>query len=424
MDVDLSLGTLFALLFVLLLLSAFFSSSETALMAIDRYRLKHLSEQNNQGAILAQRLLENPDRLISLILLGNNFVNIIITQLASLIGYKISGEVGVAIATGVLTFVLLIFAEVMPKTLAVLKPERIAFPASFVYTYLMKILWPLVWAINVFSNMLLRLFKQDPQSVKTALMGYEELKSLVSSGASIRKRHQEMLLSVLSLNTATVEDIMIPRSDIMGIDLNDDWNEIEEQVLRSHFTRLLVYRDSLDNMLGFVHLRDLLAIFREGKLELKRLEQVVRPTYFTPEFTSLAQQLLNFQQDKRRIALVVDEYGEILGLVTLEDILEEIVGEFSTAPNSQAKQIVFKDDGHAWMEGSIHVRDVNKQLNIQLPTTHGKTMNGLILEYLQAIPVSNLSIMINGYPIEICKTQNNAVKTLLISIEKRKSLIH
>ena len=306
----------------------------------------------------------------------------------------------------------------MPKTLAVLNPERIAFPASFIYTYLMKILWPLVWAINIFSNMLLRLLKQDPQKVKTALMGYEELKSLVSSGASIRKGHQEMLLSILSLNTATVEDIMIPRSDIMGIDLNDDWNEIEEKVLRSHFTRLLVYRDSLDNVLGFVHIRNLLAIFREGKLELKRLEQVVRPTYFTPEFTSLAQQLLNFQGEKHRIALVVDEYGEILGLVTLEDILEEIVGEFSTAPSSQSKQIMFKDDGRAWMEGAIHVRDVNKQLNIQLPTTQGKTMNGLILEYLQAIPVSNLSIMINGYPIEICKTQNNAVKTLLISAEK------
>lgn len=418
MDIDLSLEVLFSLLFLLLLLSAFFSSSETALMAIDRYRLKHLSEQQNRGAILAQRLLENPDRLISLILLGNNFVNILITQLASLIGYKISGEIGVAIATGILTFVLLIFAEVMPKTLAVLKPERIAFPASFVYTYLMKVLWPLVWAINIFSNVLLRLFKQDPQSVKTALMGYEELKSLVSSGASIRKRHQDMLLSVLSLNTATVEDIMIPRSDIVGIDLNDDWNKIEEQVLRSHFTRLLVYRDSLDNVLGFVHLRNLLAIFREGKLELKRLEQAVRPTYFTPEFTSLAQQLLNFQQEKRRISLVVDEYGEILGLVTLEDILEEIVGEFSTAPSSQTKQITFKDDGRAWMEGSIHVREVNKQLNINLPITQGKTMNGLILEYLEAIPVSNLSIMINGYPIEICKTQNNAVKTLLISVKK------
>ena len=418
MDINLSLQTLFILLVVLLFLSAFFSSSETALMAIDRHRLKHLAEQKNKGAMLAQRLLENPDRLISLILLGNNFVNILITQLASIIGYKISGEIGVAIATGILTFVLLIFAEVMPKTLAVLQPERIAFPASFVYTYLMKILWPLVWAINIFSNILLRLLKQDPQSVKTALMGYEELKSIVSSGASIRKRHQDMLLSILSLNTATIEDIMIPRSDILGIDLNEDWNEIEEQVLRSHFTRLVVYRDSLDNVLGFVHLRDLLAIFREGKLELTRLEKVTRPTYFTPEFTSLAQQLLNFQREKRRISLVVDEYGEILGLVTLEDILEEIVGDFPTASSSSTKQIMFVEDGRAWVEGSMHVRDINKQLNIQLPTTKSKTMNGLILEYLEAIPVSNLSIMINGYPIEICKTRNNAVKTLLISTQK------
>jgi Mg2+/Co2+ transporter CorB len=414
MDVDLSLSTLFIILIALLFLSAFFSSSETALMAIDRHRLKHLADQGNRGAMLAQGLLASPDRLISLILLGNNFVNILITQIASVIGYKISGDVGVAVATGVLTFVLLIFAEVMPKTLAVLKPERIAFPASFVYTYLMKLLWPIVWSINVFSNMLLRLFKEDPESVKTALMGYEELKSIVSSGASIRKRHQEMLLSVLSLNSATVEDIMIPRSDISGIDLDDDWNEIEEQLLRSHFTRLLVYRGTLDNILGFVHLRNLLPIFREGKLNLKRLEQSIRPTYFTPEFTTLAQQLLNFQHEKRRIALVVDEYGEILGLVTLEDILEEIVGEFSTSPSSQSKQITMNNDGSAWMEGSIHVREVNKQLGINLPTNQGKTMNGLIIEYLEAIPVSNLSVMIEGYPIEICKTQNNAVKTLLI----------
>jgi Mg2+/Co2+ transporter CorB len=418
MDVDLSLSTLFFILLILLILSAFFSSSETALMAIDRHRLKHLADNDNQGAKLAQKLLEQPDRLISLILLGNNFVNILITQIASIIGYKISGDVGVAVATGVLTFVLLIFAEVMPKTLAVLKPERIAFPASFVYTYLMKLLGPLVWSINIFSNLLLRLLRQDPQSVKTALMGYEELKSIVSSGADIRKRHQEMLLSVLSLNSATVEDIMIPRSEMIGVDLNDDWNEIEEHVLRSPFTRLLVYRGSLDNVLGFVHLRNLLAIFRESKLNLDRLEQAIRPTFFTLEFTSLAQQLVNFQQEKHRIALVVDEYGEILGLVTLEDILEEIVGDFSTAPASQNKLIHINGDSEAWMDGSIHVREVNKQLGIKLPMNQGKTMNGLILEHLEDIPVSKLSIMISGYPIEICKTKNNAVKTLLIKLDQ------
>ena len=415
MDSDLSsLGILFVLLFLLLCLSAFFSSSETALMALDRHRLKYLAGQKNKGAILALRLLEKPDRLISLILLGNNFVNILITQVASYIGYTLSKDIGIAVATGILTFVLLVFAEIVPKTFAVLKPERIAFPASFLLTYLLKILSPVIWFINLFSNSVLRLFKENPASVNTTLMDYEELKSIVSSGASIHKNHQEMLLSVLSLKTATVEDIMIPRSEISGVDLNEEWNKVEEQLLRSNFTRLLVYRGSLDNILGFIHLRKLLPLFREDKLNLKRLEQSVRPTYFTPEFTTLAQQLLNFQREKRRISLVVDEYGEILGLITLEDILEEIVGEFSTAPSSQSKEITLMSNGSAWMEGSMHIREVNKRLDISLPTKRGKTMNGLITEYLGSIPVANMSVKINGYAIEICKTQNNAVKTLLI----------
>lgn len=415
MDSDLSsLGILFAILFFLLFLSAFFSSSETALMALDRHRLKYLAERKNKGAVRALHLLEQPDRLISLILLGNNFVNILITQVASYIGYTLSEDIGIAVATGILTFVLLVFAEIVPKTFAVLKPERTAFPASFFLIYLIKLLSPLIWFINLFSNGVLRLFNEKPDSVDVALMGYDELKSVVSSGASIRKNHQEMLLSVLSLQTATVEDIMIPRSDISGVDLDEDWNEVEEQLLRSNFTRLLVYRGSLNNILGFIHLRKLLPLFRENKLDLERLEQSIRPTYFTPEFTTLAQQLLNFQREKRRISLVVDEYGEILGLITLEDILEEIVGEFSTAPSSQSKDITLLENGSAWMEGSIHVREANKRLNISLPTNSGKTMNGLITEYLGSIPVANMSVKINGYPIEICKTQNNAVKTLLI----------
>lgn len=420
MDIGLSLSTLFTVLFILLLLSAFFSSSETALMAVDRHRLRHLAEKKNRGAMYALQLLEKPDRLISLILLGNNFVNILITQVASVIGYKISGDIGIAVATGVLTFVLLVFAEIIPKTFAVLKPERVAFPAAFILTYLLTIVWPIVWFINLFSNGLLRLFNEDPQKATTALMGYDELKSIVSSGAMIHKQHQQMLLSVLSLKTATVEDIMVPRVEIQGIDLDDDWNEVEEQLLRSSFTRLLVYRGKLDNIIGFVHLRKLLPIFKEGKLDLKRLEESIRPTYFSPEFTTLAQQLLNFQKEKRRIALVVDEYGEILGLVTLEDILEEIVGEFSTAPSAQSKQITVKSDGSAWMEGSVHVREVNRRLGIKLPTKKGKTMNGLILEHLESIPVSQMSVLINGYPIEICKTRNNAVKTVLINPVKYK----
>jgi len=411
---DISLGILFFLLFILFLLSAFFSGSETALMALNRYKLKHHAKKN-KGAQLAINLLQKPDRLIGLILLGNNLVNILITQLATLIGFRLGGNAGIAIATGVLTLMLLIFAEVTPKTIAALKAEKIAFPSAYVYTPLLTIAYPLVWLINQVANIIVRMVGVDPENNDIQALNHEELKAVVNEASGlIPSSHQEMLLRVLDMETTTVEDIMIPRTEISGIDLNDDWNDIEEQLLRCNFTRLLVYKGNLNDIQGFIHLRRLLPLFHEKELERHHLEKALRPAYYTPEGVPLTQQLINFQKEKRRLALVVDEYGEIQGLVTLQDLLEEIVGEFSTSLTHSDFEAIRKEDGSIWLDGSMHIRDINRQLNMDLPTDGPKTINGLLLEHLQSIPAPGTTSLINDYPMEVRKTRNNAIKTLII----------
>jgi len=411
---DISLGILFFLLLFLFLLSAFFSGSETALMALNRYKLKHHAKKN-KGAELAIKLLEKPDRLIGLILLGNNLVNILITQLATLIGFRLGGSAGVAISTGVLTLMLLIFAEVTPKTIAALKAEKIAFPSAYIYTPLLKVAYPLVWLINRIANTIVRLAGVDPERNDLQALNHEELKSVVNEASGlIPESHQEMLLRVLDMENTTVEDIMIPRTEISGIDLEDDWNDIEEQLLRCNFTRLLVYKGTINNIQGFVHLRKLLPLFNENKIERHHLERALVPAYFTPEGVPLTQQLINFQKTKRRLALVVDEYGEILGLVTLQDILEEIVGEFTTSPTNFDSEAITKDDGTIWVDGAMHIRELNRQLNMDFPTDGPKTINGLVLEHLQSIPTPGTTSLINNYPMEVRKTRNNAIKTLII----------
>lgn len=384
-------------------------------MSLNRYKLRHQAEQGHLGARLAQQLLAKPDRLIGLILLGNNFVNVLITQLATLIGLSLFGNAGLAITTGLLTLFLLIFAEVMPKTLAALHPERIAFPASHIYTGLLKVVWPLVWLINIMSNSILRLFRLRPDVTGSIALNREELRSIMhTAGPHIPKSHLDMLISVLDLESTTVEDVMIPRSQVVGLDMSEDWSEIEEQLLHSQFTRMLVFDDNLDNILGFIHMRKIMPLFQEGKLDRERLLQAIRPAYFVPESTTLAQQLLNFREASRRIAIVVDEYGEIQGLLTMEDILEEIVGEFSTVPVSHNREIQERDDGSHWLDGATSIREVNRQLGIQLSTDGPKTINGLIIEYLESIPVPGMTVLIDNHPIEIRKTRNNAVKTLII----------
>jgi len=383
-------------------------------MALNRYKLKHLAK-NNHGAQLAMQLLEKPDRLIGVILIGNNLVNILITQLATLIGLRLGGNSGVAIATGVLTLMLLVFAEVTPKTIAALKAEKIALPASYIYVHLLKVAYPLVWVINLIANSLVRLVGIDPHDNKLQSLSHEELKSVVNeAGGLIPKNHQEMLLRVLDMESITVDDIMIPRPEISGIDLNDDWNDIEEQILRSNFTRMIVYKGSINHVQGFLHLRSLMPLFYDDKMERTHFENAIVPAYFTPEGVPLTQQLINFQEAKRRMALVVDEYGDVQGLVTIEDILEEIVGEFSTSPANFDYEARVHKDGSIWVDGAMHIRELNRLFKMNLPTNRSKTINGLVTEHLGQIPVPAVSILINNYPMEIRKTLNNAVKTLII----------
>ncbi len=410
---DIPLWGFFALLTLLFCFSAFFSGSETALMALNRYRLRHRAERGERAARYTQNMLNKPDRLIGVILLGNNLTNIFITQLASYIGFRLSGEMGVAVATGALTVSLLIFAELTPKTLAAAHAEKVAYPAAYILRPLMGRFSPatwIAWLVNLVANNILRLFGVDAQQQASLALNTEELKSVVNEGNLIPESHQEMLGNILDLEKATVDDIMIPRNEIVGIDLNDKWGTIVEQVTNSEHTRLPVYRESMDHITGFVHLRKLLFLMHEGELNRKNFEALIRESYYVPEGTSLTKQLLAFKLEKRRIGLVVDEYGDIQGLITLEDILEEIVGEFTTDP-SASKDIYPQHDGSYIVDGGTHIRDINKTLGWALDTEGPKTLNGMITEYLERIPESGTSLKLDGHTIEIVIAENNAVKT-------------
>lgn len=409
---DISTITLFIILGLLILLSGLFSSSETGLMSLNRYRLKHLAEKGNRGARLAQVLLERPDRLLGLILLGNNFVNILASAIATMLALRLYGEAGIAIATGLLTFVILIFAEVAPKTLAALHPERIAFPAAYVYTPLLKVVYPLVFAINVFANGLLRMLGVNPERIQEEGVSTEELRSVVMEASHlVPKKHQDMLLGILSLENATVDDIMVPRNEITAIDLDEDWDEIVEDLTTCQRTRLPIYRSDINNIVGVVHMRRVIHLLAREELTRENFENQIRDAYFIPEGTSLYQQLINFQKNKRRTALTVDEYGDIQGLVTLEDILEEVVGEFTTASPVSNSNIMQQDDGSYLIAGNTHIREINRTLNVELPTDGPKTFNGLILEHLESIPTPGTSLLIADHPIEVTKTQNNGVQS-------------
>jgi len=407
-----STGTLFIILVVLILLSGFFSGSETALMTLNRYRMKNLARKGHRGAKLARYLLQRPDRLLGLILLGNNFVNILASAIASLIAMRYYGETGIAIATGILTFVILVFAEVTPKTLAALKPDLFAYTAAYIYTPLQKLFYPLVWLVNLISNKMLAMFGVHAASSSDDSLNADELRMVVHEARQfIPGKHTDMLLGILDLENISVEDIMIPRNDITGIDLNDDWNDVVQQITNSHRTRVPVFKDSIDNTIGMLHLRKVLNLVVRNELTRKTLESLIREPYFIPEGTSLTRQLLNFQKNRRRSGLVVDEYGSIHGLVTLEDILEEIVGQFTTDSSVRTAGIHPQDDGSYLVDGSTHIREINRMLSWDLPTEGPKTLNGLILEHLEMIPARGTSLLIANYPVEITRTDKNAVQT-------------
>lgn len=414
---DIPLSILFGALTVLLFLSAFFSSAETGLLTLNRYRLRHLVKIKHRGAMRAHTLLLRTDRLIGLILLGNNFVNNSAAVIAGLIGLKLSGDAGVAIATGLFTVVMLIFAEVAPKTLAAQHPERIAFPAAYVLGPLLRVSYPLVWLVSTLANGLLRVFGISATKGEGQHLSYEELRTVVNeAGALIPQRHQKMLLGILDLEKVTVEDVMIPRNEITGIDLHDEWSDIVTQITSCPHTRLVVHRGGVDNVIGLLQLRDALRLLARDALDEESLVSVTQEPYFVPLTTPLNTQMLNFQRQRERVGLVVNEYGDIQGLVTLEDILEEIVGEFTTGPLTGIKEVRPQDDGSYLVDGSVTLRDLNRLLHWQLPTNGPKTLNGLILDYLEAMPEPGTSLRIGNYLIEIVQITANAVKTLTISV--------
>jgi Mg2+/Co2+ transporter CorB len=410
---EVPLGTLFSLLGVLLVLSAFFSGTETALMSINRYRLRHRARHGSRPAKLAEALLQRPDRLIGLILLGNNFVNIFASSLVTVIALRVGGEGAIAIGAGLLTLVILIFAEVAPKTLAALHPERIALPAALVYYPLLKVTYPIVWLVNLMANGVLRLLGVRAEQVQGHALSHEELRTVVSeAGALMPKRHQRMLISVLELQDVSVDDIMIPRNEIDGLDLDDDWDDLLEQITESQHTRLPVYRGDLEHVVGILHLRSITSELLDGKLTREHLAAKSLEPYFVPEGTPLHTQLLNFQRAKRRLALVVDEYGDIQGLVTLDDILEEIVGEFTTDPADVYRDVQQESDGSFMVSGAANIRDLNRMMGWRLPTDGPKTLNGLIVERLETIPEAGSQLQLSGYQLEVVQTADNAVRSV------------
>lgn len=413
---DIPLWVLFTALGLLVLASAFFSGSETGLISLNRYRLRHLANAKNPGALRASKLLTRPDRLIGLILLGNNFVNILASAIATIIALRLLGDDGIMVATLLLTLVILIFAEITPKTLAALHPERLAFPATLILKPLLRILYPLVWLLNTIPNALLRMMGVSQEDVDVHGISSEELRSVVNeAGAMIPHRHQKMLLSILDLEKVTVEDIMVPRNEIVGINMDDSKEDILKQINTSQHTRLPVFRGDISNVVGFIHLRNVLSLRSKEGLELGNLEDVIREAYFIPEGTPLNTQLLNFQKQRRRIGLVVDEYGDIQGLVTLDDILEEIVGEFTTDPAAaSSKDIYPQADGTFLVDGSANIRELNRIMLWNLPTSGPKTLNGMITEYLETIPEVGTSLLLEGYPIEVVQTGSSSVKTVRI----------
>jgi len=407
------LGILFTILGILILLSAFFSSSETGMMSLNRYRLKHLKNSGHRGAQRASRLLERPDRLIGLILIGNNLVNITASAIATVIAIQLWGNTGIVIATVSLTLVILIFAEITPKTIAALHPEKVAFPASLILGPLLRLLYPVVWLVNCITNGLLRLLGINPAEHPELSLSSDELRTIVNSaGHRIPQQHQGMLLNILELEKVTVDDIMIPRVDVYGLNLDDDDSTLLRRIQSSEYTRLPVYRENINDIVGVLHMRRVSRFMDKNGLQRERMMEQLDQPYFIPEGTPLNTQLFNFQQQKRRIAVVVDEYGEVLGLVALEDILEEIVGEFTSNLAEAIEDISPQQDGSYLINGTANVRDINKSLQWKLPTDGPKTLNGLLLEYLESFPDGNVGVLIDDYYLEILDLQDNVIQAV------------
>lgn len=407
---SLPVGYLLGFLVFLIICSAFFSSSETGLLSLNRYRLRHLQREGHKGALRAGRLLNQPDRLLGTILVGNNVVNILAASIATVIAVNLWGDAGVAIATTGLTIALLIFGEITPKTFAALRPESIAFPASRLLSPLMTLLHPVVWLTSAISNGLLRLLGVNPKERASEALSTEELRSVVrEAGDDLPEQRQDMLLGILDLENVTVNDVMIPRNEIEGIDLNDPLDQIVWQLRITTHTRLPVYRDNINKIIGVIHMRQIARLLTLNKLTHAVLEAAAVEPYFIPEDTALSVQLLNFQKHKKRMGIVVDEYGDIEGLVTLEDILEEIVGELSDREQTEEPDILQQDEHSYEIDGSAYIREINKALGWELPSNGPKTLNGLITEILESIPEGAVCIKVDNYLVETLEIRDNRI---------------
>lgn len=401
----------------MIVVSAYFSGSETGMMTLNRYRLRHLAKQGNRAARRVEKLLRKPDRLISLVLIGNNLVNILASAIATIVGMRLYGNAGVAIATGVLTFVVLVFAEVLPKTIAALYPEKVAFPSSVLLGPLQIVMLPLVWLLNSVTRILMRMVGIKVDNVVSAALSKDELRTIVNESRSqISRRHQDMLLSVLDLEKVSVNDIMVPRNEIVGIDINDDWKAIVRQLTHSPHGRIVLYRDSLDDAISMLRVREAYRLMTE-KQEFTK-EMLLRASdeiYYVPEGTPLSTQLVKFQRNKKKVGLVVDEYGDIQGLVTVEDILEEIVGDFTTSMSpTLAEEVMPQNDGSVIIEGGANIREINKAFNWRLPEEEARTVNGMLLEALEEIPANGTRVRIGQYDIDILDVQDNMIRQVRV----------
>ena len=411
---NISTGTLFGVLAVLLLTSAFFSASETAMMAINRYRLRHAADSGVRGAVRAQALLDQTDKLLGVILLGNNLVNAASGTLSAVLAIRLfgDGEIVLFTATLLLTFLILVFSEVTPKVLGASFPERVAYPATLLLTPLLKLAYPAVWFVNLFVQGILKLAHiKQPDPTQGNSLGLEELRTIVlESSGRLPREHHRILVNLLELEDVTVDDVMTPRGQIEAIDIEDDPERLRQQISTSHHTRLVVYQGSPDAVLGVLHVRRVLHALTGDAVDPETMKQNLEDAYFVPAGTPLFTQLRNFQTVRRRLALVVDEYGELQGLVTLEDLLEEMVGEFTTQAPSDTGYLRKEEDGTWLAEGSVLLRHLNRKLGLALPLDGPKTLNGLLLEHFEDIPEAGVSLKFGDVPVEIVQTQDRAVK--------------
>ena len=410
---SLSTFWLSVLLFILILASAFFSSSETSMMAINRYRLKTLISKNNVQAKRVEKLLNNIDYLIGAILLGNNFVNILAASIATLLSIKLYGEGSVIIASMILTIVILIFAENTPKTFAAKNPEKIALPASWLLELIIKLFKPVIYLISLISVSILKLFGLKSENKDN--LNSDELRMAVKDSKSMMtSNYQRMLLNIIDLEKVKVEDIMIPHNELVIADIDDE-EELFDQFKRIQHNRLLIFEGSENNIIGTIHMRDVVNSFAKGELEMSQIKELIREPYFIPEGTPLSQQLEHFKSQKRRLGIVVDEYGEVQGMVVLDDILEEIVGQFTSSQGESIDEISLLEDGSYLVDPKISIRELNSELKIKLPFENAKTLNGLILEQLQSFPQHNVSLKIHPLIIEIIQVSKQGIKLVKIT---------